>query len=121
MSFRRERDKDTGGCRPPAKHIRPVASVAYHVMLEPGIGQFREFESPRVHTRINSWELFLEHKLICGKRKSVSEQHSMKNRRAVGLLNPMRDKIEGKNQEPGGRRTTPVTTAFVQKLESRCV
>ena len=29
-------------------------SVAYHVILEPGIGQFRKFESPRVHTRIHS-------------------------------------------------------------------
>ena len=28
----------------------PVAPVAYQVVLEPGIGQFREFESPRVHT-----------------------------------------------------------------------
>ena len=26
----------------------PVAPVAYHVILEPGIGQFHEFESPRV-------------------------------------------------------------------------
>ena len=33
----------------------------------------------------------------------------MKNRRAVGLLNPMRDKKnEGKNRGEGG--TTPVTT-----------
>ena len=29
---------------------KPVAPVAYQVILEPGIGQFREFESPRVHT-----------------------------------------------------------------------
>ena len=36
--------------------------MAYQVILEPGIGQFREFESPRV-TRINSWGLFLAHKL----------------------------------------------------------
>ena len=36
------------------KSIQPVAPVAYQVILEPGIGQFREFESPRVHTRINS-------------------------------------------------------------------
>ena len=36
----------------------PVAPVAYQVILEPGIGQFREFESPRVHTRIHSWGLF---------------------------------------------------------------
>ena len=49
-----------------------VAPVAYQVILEPGIGQFREFESPRVHTRINSWGLFLAHNLTCGKRESVS-------------------------------------------------
>ena len=36
----------------------------------------------------------------------------MRKRRAVtvGLLNPMRDKIEGKNR--GEEGTTPVTTAF---------
>ena len=28
----------------------PVAPVAYQVILEPGTGQFREFEAPRVHT-----------------------------------------------------------------------
>ena len=47
----------------------PVAPVANQVILEPGIGPFREFESPRVH---NSWGLFLAHKLTCGKRESVS-------------------------------------------------
>ena len=26
--------------------------MAYQIVLEPGIGQFREFDSPRVHTRI---------------------------------------------------------------------
>ena len=48
--------------------------VAYQVTLEPGIGQFREFEPRRVHTstRINSLGLFLVHKLTCGKRESVS-------------------------------------------------
>ena len=30
--------------------IHPVAPVAYQAILEPGIGHFREFESPRVHT-----------------------------------------------------------------------
>ena len=49
-----------------------VAPVAYEVILEPGICQFREFESPRVHTRTSSWGLFLAHKLTCGKRESVS-------------------------------------------------
>ena len=70
----------------------PVAPVAYQVILEPGIGQFREFEPRRVHTRMNSLGLFRVHKLTCGKRESVSEQHSMKTRRAVRLLNHMRDK-----------------------------
>ena len=64
----------------------PVALVAYQVILELGIGQFREFECPRVHTRINSWRLFLVHKLTCGKRESVSQQHLMKNRRAVEIV-----------------------------------
>ena len=51
----------------------PVAPpVAYQVILEPGIGQFREFEPRRVHTRINSLGLFLVHKLSCGKPESVS-------------------------------------------------
>ena len=47
----------------------PVAPVAYQVILEPGIGQFREFEPRRVNTRINSLGLFLVHKLTCGKRE----------------------------------------------------
>ena len=64
----------------------PVAPVAYQVILEPGIGQFREFEPL---TRINSLGLFLVDKLTCGKRKSVSLQHSMKNRRAARFPNPI--------------------------------
>ena len=42
-------------------YMKPVAPVAYQVVLEPGIGQFREFEPRRVHTRcrINSLGLFL--------------------------------------------------------------
>ena len=59
--------------------LEPVAPVAYQVILEPGIGQFREFEPRRVHTRINSLGLFLGHKLTCGKRERVSKQHSMNN------------------------------------------
>ena len=38
--------------------VLPVAPVAYQVILEPGIGQFREFKPRRVHTRINSLGLF---------------------------------------------------------------
>ena len=37
----------------------PVAPVAYQVFHELGIGQFREFEPRRVHTRINSLGRFL--------------------------------------------------------------
>ena len=65
------------GCYlPPKKQIdaqdtRASAPVAYQVILEPGIGQFREFEPRRVHTRINSLGLFLVDKLTCGKRESV--------------------------------------------------
>ena len=29
--------------------------MAYQVILEPGIGQFREFETRQVHTRIKSY------------------------------------------------------------------
>ena len=76
----------------------PAVPVAYQVIVELGVGQFRDFETefPRVHTRINSWGLFLVPKLTCGKRESMSKNYSMKNRRAVGLLDPMRDKIVGK-------------------------
>ena len=49
-----------------------VAPVAYQVILEPGIAQFREFEPRRVHTRINSLGLFLVDKLTCGERESLS-------------------------------------------------
>ena len=42
----------------------------------------------------------------------------MKNRRAVGLLNPMRDRIEGKNR--GGEGTTPVTTACPEAGKYKC-
>ena len=50
----------------------PSRYIVHQVILEPGIGKFREFESPRVHTRINSWGLFLVHNLTCVKRESVS-------------------------------------------------
>ena len=45
------------------------------------------------------------HKLTCGKRENVSSQHSMKNRQAVGVLNPIRDKKW--SQEAGARRDDP--------------
>ena len=48
-------------CEVIVQYDMPVAPVAYRVILEPGIGQFREFESPRVHTRVNSWGLLVAH------------------------------------------------------------
>ena len=66
-----------------------VALVAYQVILEPGISQFREFEPPRVHTRMNSWGLFSCDKLTCGKRESVSKkQHSTKKSTSSGIAEP---------------------------------
>ena len=70
----------------------PVAPVAYQVIVEPGIGQFREFESPRVHTRIHSWGLFLVHKFDWRKTRERELATLDEKRRAVGLLNPMHDK-----------------------------
>ena len=66
----------TAPCHPTSSFdttIRPVAPVAYQVNLEPGIGQFREFEPRRVHTRINSLGLFLVDKLTCGKKARERE------------------------------------------------
>ena len=62
------------------------------------IYHFRGFEPPRVHTRINSLGRLLVHKLTCGKRESVIDE----NRRAVGLLNPIRN--NNSRQESRGRR-----------------
>ena len=67
--------------------------MAYQVILEPGIGQFREFEPRRVHTRINSLGLFLVHNLTYLRKARERGLATLdEKRRAVGLLNPMRDK-----------------------------
>ena len=42
----------------------------------------------------------------------------MKNRRAVGSLNPVREKIEGKNR--GGEGMKPVTTACPEAGKQKC-
>ena len=69
----------------------PVAPMAYGVILEPGIVRFREFNPPEcIYSYKFVGTFFLVHKFTCGKRESVSyTTHSMKNRRAEGLLNPM--------------------------------
>ena len=68
--------------------------MAYQVILKPGIGQFSEFESPRVHTRINSWGTFPCAQINLRKTRERELATLDENRRAVGLLNLMRDKVE---------------------------
>ena len=51
---------------------RALAPVSYKVILKPGVSQCRKFESPRVHTRVNSRGRFLVHKLTREKRETVS-------------------------------------------------
>ena len=70
---------------------------------------FCEFESPRLHIRINSWVLFLVHKLTCGKRESASLQHSMKLDEQWEFRILFGTKTEGTYR--GGEGTTPETTA----------
>ena len=50
MFFSRVRSPFAGRGR--SGHGAPAAPVAYQVILEPGIGQFREVESPRVRTLV---------------------------------------------------------------------
>ena len=62
--------------------------MAYQVILEPGVGQFREFEPRRVHTRVNLLGLFLVHKLTCGKRESVSYATLDEKSTSSGIAEP---------------------------------
>ena len=68
----------------------PVALVAYQVILEPGIGQFREFESPRVRTRINSWAFLLAHKSTCDLRKTRERELTTLDKKSTsgGIAEP---------------------------------
>ena len=84
--------------------------MACQVILEPGIGQFCEFKSPRVHTRINSWGLFLVHKFDLRKARERGLATLDEKPTSSGIAEPYaRQKIEGKNR--GGEGTAPVTTA----------
>ena len=66
--------------------------MAYQVILEPGIGQFREFEPRRVHTRIIFVGSFSCAQIDLRKARERELATLDEKRRAVGLLNPMRDK-----------------------------
>ena len=78
----------------------PVATVAHQVILGPGIGQFREFESPRVHTRI---------KFVGTCSRAQIDLRKARERELATLDEKSTMKIKGKNR--GGEGTTPVTTA----------
>ena len=67
----------------------PVAPVAYQVILEPGIGQFRELESPRVHTRINSWGLFFRVQIDLRKARAERESATLDEKStSTGIAEP---------------------------------
>ena len=73
-------------------HMFPISPVAFQVILEPGIGQFREFDPRRVHARVNSLGLFSCAQIDFRKARERELATLDENRRAVGLLNPLRDK-----------------------------
>ena len=90
----------------------PVAPIAYQVILEPFIGHFRKFESPRLHTRINSWGLFLCTNLLTENARAWVSNTRWKIDEQWDCWALCAIKIEGKNR--GGEGTTPVTTACPQ-------
>ena len=86
--------------------------MAYQVILEPGIGQLREFEPPRVHTRKNSWGLFSCAKIDSRKARERELATTLDEKSTISGIaeSNAREKIEGKNR--GEKGTTPVTTAY---------
>ena len=58
------------------------------VILEPGIGQFRESEFPRAHTRMNSWGLFLVHKFDSWKARERELATLDKKSTSSGIAGP---------------------------------
>ena len=76
----------------PLYSIKPVAPVAYQVVLEPCIGQIHEFESPRVHTHKKIIGTFSCAQIDLRKARERELVTLGENRPALGLLNPMRDK-----------------------------
>ena len=91
--------------------------MAYQVILEPGISQFREVESPRVRTRIIFRGTFSC--ALVDLRKARERGCATLDEKWV--LTPLRAKqIEGNNRG-GGRDDTCDHGLYVQKLESRSV
>ena len=94
--------------------------MAYQVILEPGVGQFREFESPRARTRIifrGAFSCALTDLRKARKRELATLDE---NRRSVSAEPYAQKKNEGNNRG-GGKDDTCDHGLYVQKLESRSV
>ena len=90
-----------------------VAPVAYQVILEPGIGQLREFESPRVHTRI-PYSLGLFSCTQVDLRKAREREIATFDEKSTsnGIAEPYaRQKMKARTGG-GGKGTRPVTMAL---------
>ena len=61
------------------RSISFTVPVANQVAVDPGIGQFHEFESPRWHTRIISLAIILVPQSTSGKRESVPVNNNRRN------------------------------------------
>ena len=77
--------------------------MAYQVILEPGPGQFRELESPRVRTRINFREIFSRAPIDMRKARERDLATLHENRPSVGAASYAL-KIEGNNWVGGKGR-----------------
>ena len=88
-----------------------VASVAYQVILESGIGQFREFESPRVHTSYKFVGIFSCAQIDLQKARERELAKLDQISTSSGIAEPYaRSKLKARTG--GGEGTTPpVTTA----------
>ena len=77
--------------------------MAYQVILGPGIGQFREFEPRRVHTRINSLGLFSCAQIDLQKARERELSTLDEKSTSSGIAEPYaRKKLKARTR--GGRR-----------------
>ena len=95
-----------------------AAPVAYHIILEPGIG---EFECPRVRTRTNiSWDVSCALiDLWKARERELATLYIKTDDQWV--LNPMHQQIWRQQPEVEERDDTSDHGLYVQKLESRIV
>ena len=94
--------------------------MAYQVILEPGRGQIREFEFPRVRPLMNFCAAFpcAPTDLRKARERELATLHE--NRQSVVAELYALEKIEGSNRR-GGKDDTCHHGLYVQKLENRGV